>query len=291
MEDNFKNIIIGILILVLIYLVYTKMFKSNFTNTVDTSSDIMSGMSDMLTNSLNIPSKILASMYPSNSSMYPSNSSMNSSNPSNPSSNCPYTNDFDRKEWENKYYKPLETKPSNKNYANVLEPINSNTIDSKETISNLSDNELIHIDDSKPYLANDNKVIDNSLGCNNTVQLESESHNFNYDKKIPENLSGYRFYNDDLFEQPVHSSDHSPVHSSDHAPVHSSDHAPVYSSDHSPLLSDHAPLLSDHAPVHSSDHAPVHSSDHAPVHSSDHAPDQAPSYLSKLKKINMNKFY
>jgi hypothetical protein len=70
------------------------------------------------------------------------------------------------------------------NYFNLLQPINSNVLDNNMVTTNMIDNELLYINDSKPYLLDNDKSLDNTLGCNNAIQLEDESKHFSYYKNI-----------------------------------------------------------------------------------------------------------
>ena len=182
MEDNFKNIIIIILILVLFFLVYKKMNNSDTFFNIIPNESFTNGMLSFLNNtsipqSSNIPQ---STNIPHASSSPQSTNIPQSSLPNNLSStNCKY---------------------ENYNYSNILEPINSNVVNNNAIITNMGEHELIHMNTSIPYLINDKIPLENSLGCNNAIQLENESEHFNYNKKSEFNVTGIEDLENELYE-------------------------------------------------------------------------------------------
>jgi hypothetical protein len=77
--------------------------------------------------------------------------------------------------------------PNQQNYIKPINelPINSNAIDDNMVVSNLSDHELIHIENTKPFHMHDDISILNTVENNkNDVPLS----NFNYLKKFSKNF-------------------------------------------------------------------------------------------------------
>jgi hypothetical protein len=188
-EHNLKNVIILFLGLVLVFLIFKKFNKSN-----KSKENFIVKPNESFTNKMK--SNLL-------------NSSDNNIHPYPKINHTPNTNQYFKPEITqsvqtiqlNQITQSLYPEPNlendsnyyNLDYENTIEPINSNVLQSNQIVTNMGDHELLHIDDSKPYLINDKIPLDNVVKSNSVIKTENDfkySKDFNdiYGIELNENL-------------------------------------------------------------------------------------------------------
>jgi hypothetical protein len=167
MEESFKDIIILILAFVLLYLIYKKINKSKYSYPTKPKykRHLNNPVHCPVHNQVHNPAHNLVHNLAHNLVHNPAHNPVH-----NPANNQVYYQVHD----------PIIHETSNNE---ELIPINSNGVTNNSILSNMSEHELIHIHDSKPFIIDDEVPLTN-IPEMNAVELEPQK--FNYFKNFDE---------------------------------------------------------------------------------------------------------
>ena len=211
MEESFKDLIIVILTFVLLYLIYNKLIKRNIDTIINSTRPIIDTPVNQLYPATNHVYPVTNQVYPVTNQIYPVDPIMDQmklvdqTNQSRPASNQVYPVDpiMDQMKLADQTNHTVKQHNSSSNVIydngprdtykdacmnNGLLSINSNGLSDDDISSNMSDHELIHIDNNKPFITNEEINITNVPELN-AVQLELQ--NFNYIKEFDEENFNY----------------------------------------------------------------------------------------------------
>ena len=184
MEESFKNMIIIILIFVLLYLIYNKLNK--YSNIPKLRCQRSSGCGSRCQRNLVHHQQIYQNPVQSVQQIY-----------QNPVQSVqqvyqePVQQVYQEPVYE-VYQEPVYEVQQDESFRKACQnekliSINSNSITSNSVSTNMSDHELIHMHDSKPFITNEDTAITNNPEIN-AVELEPQQ--FNYIKDFdPENFN------------------------------------------------------------------------------------------------------
>lgn len=173
MEESFKNFIIVILTFVLLYLICNKLTKSNMMDA--TIKPTYPYPTKPAVDQMNIVAPVVNQMNTGS----PVVQQMNTIDPMLKQING-IVNNHD-------ITMPVDTYKDACMNKELL-AINSNGLSNNNIVSNMSDHELIHIDDSKPFITNEEMPITNIPELNAS---KLQYYNFNYTKEFDEENFDY----------------------------------------------------------------------------------------------------